>query len=151
MRDLKEKTAAIVDRLFEDEEDSQNSLETDGGNSEDEEILNIARCLRKLGDEYNEVLQPHVKDLKLHELVKDQVSNVFSGMVTQLCSKPELQTHLEQLGPEMKLLQIAVVLGKEITKEVPSLLPTVKVAMVNFFNTQLLSWVQSSGGWENLW
>ncbi|GCB64566.1 hypothetical protein scyTo_0011768, partial [Scyliorhinus torazame] len=116
----------------------------------DEEILNIARCLRKLGDEYNEVIQSHMKNLKptIKNLETDQGVETFSGMVSQLESIPELQTHL-QLGSEMNLLRIAVVLGMQITKEVPELLPKVKVAMVNLFNTKLLSWVQK-GGWEKL-
>ncbi|XP_078402967.1 uncharacterized protein LOC144683628 [Cetorhinus maximus] len=149
MRNLEAKTAAIVDRLFEEEE---NSLETDCSSSEDEDVLNIARCLRKLGDEYNEVIQSHVKDLKpeFNQLVTDQGVEVFSSMVSRLNSNPELQTHLQQLGSEMNLLRIAVVLGMHITKEVPGLIPKVKAAMVTFINTKLLSWVQSSGGWEKL-
>uniref|UniRef100_UPI00398E7755 apoptosis regulator BAX-like n=1 Tax=Pristiophorus japonicus TaxID=55135 RepID=UPI00398E7755 len=151
MCDLHTQTEAIVERLFEDEEeDDSNSLEADG--PEDEAILNVARCLRKLGDEYNEFIMPHVKGLepKIQELVKDQGFTVFSDMVTQLCSNPELQTHLQQLGPEMNLLRIAVVLGRQIAKDVPSLLPTVKVIMTDFINTRLLSWIQLSGGWEKL-
>ncbi|XP_067863345.1 apoptosis regulator BAX-like [Heptranchias perlo] len=151
MRDLKQQTEAIVERLFEESDDSQGSLETDGI-SEDEAILEVARCLRKLGDEYNEMIQPHLKELKpqINQLVMDQGCETFTGMVTQLSHNPKLQTHLQQLGPEMNLLKIAVALGIQITKEVPDLLPKVKVAMADFINSRLLGWVQNSGGWENI-
>ncbi|XP_051891070.1 uncharacterized protein LOC127581051 [Pristis pectinata] len=144
MRDLSEQIPLIVEHLLDED-----FLETDGTDPEEEEILKVAQCLRKLGDDYNQKIQPYMKKLqpRLRELAKDQASDVFSGMVTELCSAPELQTHLQQLGPEMSLLGIAVVLGMNISKEVPDLLPTVKVAMTTFINTRLLNWIQSSGGW----
>ncbi|XP_062899693.1 apoptosis regulator BAX-like [Mobula hypostoma] len=147
MRELSEQVALIVEHLLE-----QDFLETDCGDPGDEEVLKVAQCLRRLGDEYNQIIQPHVKNLqpKLRELAKDQASEVFSGMVTGLCNTPELQAQAQQLGPEINLLGIAIVVGMNISKEVPELLPTVKVALTNFINTKLLPWIQSSGGWEKI-
>ncbi|XP_060701598.1 bcl-2-like protein 15 isoform X2 [Hemiscyllium ocellatum] len=154
MGDLALKTGLIVDRLFEEEEE-EDSLDVDsGGSPEDDEILNIARCLRKLGDEYNEIIQSHIKNLKpeLNNLEKEQCSvqsvEVFSNMVNQLYSNPEMQRY-QQLGFEMNLLRITVALGLGIAKEAPGLLPTIKNAMVNYINSKLLNWVQGRGGWEN--
>ncbi|XP_060701597.1 bcl-2-like protein 15 isoform X1 [Hemiscyllium ocellatum] len=170
MGDLALKTGLIVDRLFEEEEE-EDSLDVDSGGSpgtarksllglrshlppEDDEILNIARCLRKLGDEYNEIIQSHIKNLKpeLNNLEKEQCSvqsvEVFSNMVNQLYSNPEMQRY-QQLGFEMNLLRITVALGLGIAKEAPGLLPTIKNAMVNYINSKLLNWVQGRGGWEN--
>ncbi|XP_043572998.1 bcl-2-like protein 15 [Chiloscyllium plagiosum] len=154
MGDLALKTGLIVDRLFEEEEE-EDSLDVDsGGSPEDEEILNIARCLRKLGDEYNEIIQSHIKNLKpeLNNLEKEQCSvqgvEVFSNMVNKLYSNPEMQKY-QQLGFEMNLLRITVALGLGIVKEAPGLLPTIKNAMVNYINSKLLNWVQGTGGWEN--
>ncbi|XP_059509468.1 apoptosis regulator BAX-like isoform X2 [Stegostoma tigrinum] len=117
---------------------------------EDEVARNVAQCLRKLGDEYNAMIESHIKKLKpeLNHLAKKQSMEIFSSMVTELSNNSEMQTYRQQLGFEMTLLKIAVTLGLGIVKESPSLLPAVKDVMVNFINSKLLSWVQRSGGWE---
>ncbi|XP_048409069.1 BH3-interacting domain death agonist-like isoform X1 [Stegostoma tigrinum] len=150
MGDLTLKTELIVDKLFEEEEE-EDSLDVDsGGSQEDEVARNVAQCLRKLGDEYNAMIESHIKKLKpeLNHLAKKQSMEIFSSMVTELSNNSEMQTYRQQLGFEMTLLKIAVTLGLGIVKESPSLLPAVKDVMVNFINSKLLSWVQRSGGWE---
>lgn len=68
-------------------------------------------------------------------------------MVTELSNSRVLCTHAEQLGPEMNVLRTTVILGMYISKEVPELLPRIKDAMVNYINTNLLTWIRQSGGW----
>ncbi|XP_069797517.1 apoptosis regulator BAX-like [Narcine bancroftii] len=156
MHELSVQTEIIVDHLF--EQDPESLLETDSGGSsppacrQDDEIIKVAQCLRKVGDEYNEIIQQQMKKLqpKFNDLVKDQVDHVFSGMVAELTNNPELQIHLQQLGHEMHLLRAAVALGINISKEMPDLLPTIKTALTSFINKNLLTWIQSSGGWDKL-
>ncbi|XP_078276573.1 bcl-2-like protein 15 isoform X2 [Rhinoraja longicauda] len=154
MRDLKEQTAIIIEHLL--DQDPWGLLETDcdcdsdssGPISEDEAILKVAQCLRKLGDEYNDNLQREMKTF--HPRLQEPTSEVFSKMVTELSNNHVLLTNAQQLGPEMNMLRTTVILGMYIAKELPELLPSVKTAMVNYINTNLLTWIRHSGGWENL-
>ncbi|XP_055510771.1 BH3-interacting domain death agonist-like [Leucoraja erinacea] len=155
MLDLREQTAIIIDHLL-DPDFWSCLLEADCDSpdpiSEEEKILKVAQCLRAFGDQYNDMIQEQMKEFKprLTELKNNQASEGFSRMVTELSNSRVLCTHAEQLGPEMNVLRTTVILGMYISKEVPELLPRIKDAMVNYINTNLLTWIRQSGGWENL-
>ncbi|XP_078276966.1 uncharacterized protein LOC144605496 [Rhinoraja longicauda] len=110
MGDRRDQTAIIKEH--QQEQNPRGSLETDCGSSgpilEDEAILKVAQCLRKLGEEYSDIAQQEMKTFqpRFHELLNDQ--------------------------------------------ELPELVPSVKTAMADCLNRNLLNWIRHSGGWENL-
>ncbi|XP_042197997.1 apoptosis regulator BAX-like [Callorhinchus milii] len=149
---IKEQTRQILDCLLDEREEEGTPLECDSDTS-DEDVHQVAMRLREFGDACNDTIRQEMKRFKLDlqtSLAVGQGREMFSKIVNQLSENGTLQKELSQMGSEIGLLKIVVVLGIQAAHELPSMVPAIKNAMADFLNIRLLSWIQKSGGWKNI-